>query len=64
MNVKLMELCSCIEGSILVLSEPIMKIKLKAAKDDSSPWIAGRNNLRYNEVCASCMQQNIKSDGL
>lgn len=64
MNVKLMELCNCIEGSIFVLSEPIMRIKLKAAKDGSSPWITGRNNLKYNEVCAYCMQQNVKSDRL
>lgn len=62
MNVKLMELYNCIEGSIFVLSESVMKIKLKTAKDDSSPWIAGRNNLKYNEACVHCMWQNIKSD--
>ena len=45
-----------------MLSESVMKIKLKTAKDDSSPWIAGRNNLKYNEAWVHFMQQNIKSD--
>lgn len=62
MNVKLMELSNCIEGSIFVLSESVMKIKLKTANDDSSPWIAGRNNLKYNEACVQCVQQDIKCD--
>lgn len=62
MNVKLMEVCNSIEGSIFVLSESVMKIKLKTAKDDSSPWIAGRNNLKYDEACVHCMRQNIKNE--
>lgn len=32
MNVKLMKLCNCIEQSIFVLSESVMKVKLKTLK--------------------------------